>query len=139
MDRDLGDCIINIPEDWQDRSIHVFNMRNSPTPQANISISRRELTKDMTLDSFIKEDFDHLKKAPDAKIKITKHEKGNIDGRPSQYVEMSVVIAGSYNEQMVLYVENKGDGVCIVFTYPSIIDEILSKKIQLIFNNIKFK
>jgi len=135
---EMNSYMIDLPEKWEDRSLHIF-MRDPTGKDGNITITGSKFEPGMTLDGYVEADLENLMKAPGAKIKVTRKERGPIDGHESRFLEMSTVVDGRYNEQMALYIENNGHGIIAVYTCPSLIDDKLKKEVTQILHSIKIK
>lgn len=117
-----------LPDDWVDRTLHVFAPSNSPDAEWNIVISREQLPDGEGLNEYVTRQLGEMPKAL-RQFKKMSDEQTTLDGVPAREIETTWLGEnGTIRQRQMVAVHNNQ---AVVFTL-TVLDHRYSKHKQVL-------
>ncbi len=110
----INEGVLDLPDNWSDRTMNIFTPDESENPEWNIVVSRDKLGAGETLSDYLDK---QLAEMPNAlpRFRLQSDEEKTIDGTPAREVVSTWIgDGGTVRQKQVVMVK---DGKSLVFTF----------------------
>ncbi|MBC7796092.1 MAG: DUF1795 domain-containing protein [Pyrinomonadaceae bacterium] len=123
----------DLPDDWVDRTLHVFAPSDSPDAEWNIVVSRDEKPDGETLEDYVSRQLGEMPKAL-RQFKVMRDEETMLDGVPAREVETTWLGENGTLRQRQIIAIHKNRAIVFTLTvreslyikYANILDDMLT-------------